>query len=164
MFTTSRARTVSGSTSVGSSTARRSSSERADPSADSIASGTSSADHSAYLGSDKLARGKRLSVNQYLRSKDGRYALVQQSDGNLVIYGPGYHATWSARTSGHPGAFGYLQPDGNLVVYPAGGGKALWNTGMARGVANLSMQGDGNLVKYSSSNAPLWQTHTRGRI
>jgi hypothetical protein len=29
---------------------------------------------------------------------------------------------------------------------------------------NLTMQGDGNLVKYSSSNAPLWQTHTSGVI
>ncbi|WP_329133692.1 hypothetical protein OG552_16695 [Streptomyces sp. NBC_01476] len=67
----------------------------------------------------------------------GAYADMQ-SDGNLVVYGPGGGpstggALWSTGTYGHAGAYADMQDDGNLVVYRAGGGTstggALWSTG-----------------------------------
>jgi hypothetical protein len=51
-----------------------------------------------------------------------------QTDGNLVVIGPGNVPLWSTRTSGNAGATLELQSDGNLVVY-APGHVARWATG-----------------------------------
>lgn len=51
--------------------------------------------------------------------------LVQQTDGNVVIYSAGGRALWQTGTSGNPGARFVLQNDANLVVYSASG-RALW--------------------------------------
>ncbi|MEV6115972.1 hypothetical protein AB0L59_26580 [Streptomyces sp. NPDC052109] len=61
-----------------------------------------------------------------------------QSDGNLVVYkttgGPGKGGVlWATNTSGHSGAYAYMQNAGNLVVYKSTGGPgkrgALWASG-----------------------------------
>jgi hypothetical protein len=55
-------------------------------------------------------------------------SVAMQSDGNLVVYGPGGNALWSSGTSGHPAAAFSLamQDDGNLVIY-TDGGSAIWS-------------------------------------
>ena len=50
----------------------------------------------------------------------GTLRLIQQGDGNLVLY-QGGKALWSTRTGGHPGAQTVLQGDANLVVYSSAG-------------------------------------------
>lgn len=108
-----------------------------------------------------------LKAGQGIRSQNGRYYLVQQTDGNLVLYKGAWNgpktALWSTVTGGHPGAFTVMQGDGNLVVYGKDK-KPLWHTGTAphKG-AYLMMQDDGNLVVYSTSKKPLWSSKTAGK-
>lgn len=50
--------------------------------------------------SNHMSNDQRLlaSKNQYLRSSDGRYRFVMQSDSNLVLYGPSGRALWASNT------------------------------------------------------------------
>jgi hypothetical protein len=91
-------------------------------------------------------------------STDGRFVLVFQGDGNLVLY-QGGTPLWSTATHGTGADLVAMQGDGNLVVY--GGGAARWasNTAGHPG-AFLVVQSDGNLVVYSTSGAPLWASNT----
>jgi hypothetical protein len=109
-----------------------------------------------------LGPNQPLNSGQTLVSADGRYRLVMQGDGNLVIYSIN-RALWSTNTAGHPGARTIMQGDGNLVVYDTAN-KPLWFSGTAgSGQSNLLMQTDGNLVIYNSSKA-TWASHTNGQF
>ncbi|MFC4946164.1 hypothetical protein [Pseudonocardia sp. GCM10023141] len=108
--------------------------------------------------SDVLTGGTVLTTNKSVHSADGRYTLVQQSDGNLVLYSAPGVAAWSTRTQG-VGVQTVMQTDGNLVVYSALG-KALYNTETGGNPgAVLAVQNDGNLVIYSASGVALWSRH-----
>ncbi|RFU40040.1 hypothetical protein DZF91_19195 [Actinomadura logoneensis] len=100
-----------------------------------------------------LKPGQTLKAGQYLRSTDGRYKLVMQADGNLVVYkgsksiwsshtwvkgsaatmrtngdlavAKGTHTYWRSHTDGNKGAYLTLRNDGNAVVYK---GKTLWSS------------------------------------
>jgi len=95
----------------------------------------------------------------------GTLKLIQQGDGNLVLY-LGNKALWSSHTNYHPGAHTVMQGDGNLVIYsPAG--KALWSSRTHQKAsppcsAILSLQGDKNLVLREKSpvSRVLWATYT----
>jgi len=92
---------------------------------------------------------------------NGTARLIQQGDGNLVLYRGG-RALWQSHTYPHPGATTTLQSDGNLVVN-APSGTPLWSSRtVGYPHAFLNMQPDGNLVIYSGTNPnrALWQTHT----
>jgi subtilase family serine protease len=122
---------------------------------------------------NSLQPGGKLTSGQRLSSAN--VTLVMGSDGNLVAYlktggtgsGP---AIWSSKTSGHSGAYAYMQTDGNLVVYAAGGGPstggALWSTHTYGNTgAYAIMQNDGNFVVYKSGYGPgkggsLWASNT----
>jgi hypothetical protein len=102
-----------------------------------------------------------LGVNAPVSSCDGRFSLVMQGDGNLVLYGPS-GALWHTNTHGHAGATAVFQGDGNLVVYGVWG-QPLWHSGTHGHPGSfLSVQDDGNLVVYSSNVTPLWATGTHG--
>jgi hypothetical protein len=47
-----------------------------------------------------LRGGGSLHPGQQLRSNNGRYTLVMQHDGNLVLYEPGGKAAWDTGTWG----------------------------------------------------------------
>jgi hypothetical protein len=116
-----------------------------------------------YLGTNHLSAGDQIHPNQYIRSADGRYFLMAQTDGNIVLYGPGYHVLWTTATGGHPGgAYITVQTDGNIVVYSATSA-ALWWTGTTN-TAILWLQNDGNLVGRNSADAPTWSSGTGGQI
>jgi hypothetical protein len=66
---------------------------------------------------DRLAPNEALYPNQSIQSKDGRFRLTYQDDGNLVLYKNGKDALWSSRTFGTPPGCATMQSDGNLVVY-----------------------------------------------
>jgi surface antigen len=109
------------------------------------ASGTGGQPNLTYFGSDRLNTGQQLTHNQYLRSPDGRYAMLMQTDGNGVLYGPGYHVLWPSNTSGQGDRL-VMQTDGNLVLYAISTPKWSSNTFGANGIAVL--QSDGNFVVY----------------
>jgi hypothetical protein len=110
------------------------------------------------FGSDSLTSGGQLGSQQFLLSSDLRYALLLQSDGNLVLYGPGYHVLWNSGTGNMTRLI--MQNDGNLVGY--NGNTPVWNRATATGT-RLVTQADGNLVEYNG-NTPLWYTSTGGQI
>lgn len=117
-----------------------------------------------YFGSDRLYNGNMLSSSYYIRSSDLRYALLMQADGNLILFGPGYHVLWASGTNGNPGAYLGLQNDGNIVIYSSSG-KAIWATNTnGQSLSYLIMQSDGNLVAYSPSGSAIWATNTNGQI
>lgn len=100
----------------------------------------------------------QLSPGQQITSPDGRFRLVQQGDGNLVLYF-GSQALWAN------GVFGanyttYFQGDGNFVTYSPSG--PVWNTETNAIGARLALQNDGNLVIYDLDDRVVWATNTGG--
>jgi len=107
-----------------------------------------------------------------LRSINGTFQLVlQQSDGNLVLYiddsigNPNAdmidRAVWSAYTQNKAASIAVMQDDGNFVVYDSFQ-NPLWSTGtFGNSGAFIILQDDGNLVVYASDAlTPLWQSVT----
>ncbi len=105
--------------------------------------------------------GEGLGPRQMVSSCDGRFSLLQQSDGNLVLYGPVGKAMWSTSGQTVDGYALVMQSDGNAVQYSAYG-RADWNAGTSgHPGARLVVQPDGNLVVYDGGTA-LWATLTFG--
>ena len=68
-----------------------------------------------FFGTDTLSAGQQINANQYMLSADVRFALLLQTDGNLVLYGS--NAIWNSGTSGSGATRLVMQTDGNLVLY-----------------------------------------------
>jgi hypothetical protein len=112
-------------------------------------------------GCGSMVAGQSLGVGQSLNSCDGRFRLILQTDGNLVLYKNGSIALWSTVTSGQSAHFAPMQSDGNFVLYSTSL-QPLWNSGTANFPgAFLALQNDGNLVIYRNGVA-LWNTGTSG--
>ena len=106
-----------------------------------------------------LASGASLANGQSVTSCDGRFTLVIQGDGNLVLYQAGVGALWANYVFG-TGHTLHMQGDGNLVVYN-NIGEARWHTSTyGSNGAYLAVQNDGNVVVYSTTSQPLWWTGT----
>lgn len=109
-----------------------------------------------------LSSGQNLTVGQSIRSNDGRFALIMQGDGNLVLYSP-RRALWSTATSGRPANLAILQGDGNFVLYNSQF-RYYWATMTINNPgASLIVQDDGNLVLYSPQGRALWDSRTSGQ-
>jgi hypothetical protein len=103
-----------------------------------------------------------LGPNDSIWSCDGRFQLVMQGDGNLVLYQGGIAggtAIWATGTDGKAGYGMWMQNDGNFVLYSET--QALWasNTDGTPG-SYLRIQDDGNLVVYAAAGNPLWASNT----
>ncbi len=101
-----------------------------------------------------LRSGQMIYQGEALKSPNGRFKLVLQNDGNLVLYDRG-RALWSSGTNGKNARKLVMQSDGNLVLYGPNGPVWATNTSGNRG-AYLMLQDDGNLVIYKA----VWSTHT----
>jgi len=109
--------------------------------------------------SDRLNPDQSLNVDNSLISQDGRFKLVLQQDGNLVLYVPGGAARWATATDGRKVSRAIMQADGNFVLYGPDG-KDVWASGTdGHPGAFLTLQNDGNLVIYGPSG-PLWTIAT----
>lgn len=111
-------------------------------------------------GCGVLSANEALGVNQGVTSCDGRFTLIQQGDGNLVLYMAGHGALWSSGTYGTQGRTAVMQGDGNFVVYtPAG--QPVWHAHTnGHPGAFLAIQDDGNVVIYAGK--AIWSTGTYG--
>ncbi|THU35986.1 hypothetical protein FAM09_21600 [Niastella caeni] len=97
-------------------------------------------------------------TNQYLKSTDGRFMLILQTDGNLVLY---FYNTFLWHTNTVNPAVNRLnmQGDGNLVLYDSYS-TPYFNTGTsAYPGAYVVLQNDGNLVIYQGG-VFRWQSGT----
>lgn len=103
----------------------------------------------------------RLYPGQSLETKDRRYRLVLQEDGNLVLYSP-TRALWASGTNGRRVDNLSLLANGNMVLHDNDGNIAWQSRTGGRGPSQLIMQADGNLVLYSPSG-PSWYTETAGQ-
>lgn len=119
-------------------------------------------------------------------NKDAK--LVNQGDGNLVLYAKTGQALWASNTDiGSPSTIS-IQTDANVVSY--NNGNPIWSTNTSAGnqlaqvntsvrpggvlypgqrlstrdrKTNLVFQGDGNLVLYDFQGKPLWASNTDGK-
>jgi hypothetical protein len=92
------------------------------------------------------------------------YELVNQSDGNLVIYSEGGQAIWASNTDVQATTIGVMEFNGNFEVVRSTGPE-LWSTNTAVHTdAYICFQRDGNFVVYaaggSCSGTALWASGT----
>ena len=115
-------------------------------------------DHAPPAHCGALAPGEILDAGDAVGSCDGRFALVHQADGNVVLYGPS-GAMWATDTNGTATAFFAMQTDGNLVLYDRYL-RPIWETYTSgRHGAWLALQDDGNAVLYHGGGV-LFATDT----
>src|ERR671910_559214 len=104
---------------------------------------------------DDMQPGEVLYPDQSIRSTNGRFTLVYQGDGNLVLYGPN-GPLWASGTGGRPGAICIMQGDGNLVIYDSNN-QWIWNSGTDHNPGSrLVVQDDGNVVIYGRDSTSNW--------
>lgn len=117
---------------------------------------------------DVLRAGESLGIDQKLTSRNGKYTLIMQGDGNLVLYTESNAPVWATRTQGKGAVRASLQDDGNLVLYtkqqeswfhkdaPA----PVWASHTSGENVTLVLQDDRNLVIYASDGHALWASGT----
>lgn len=88
---------------------------------------TGHVDNTNLIGLDRLNPSATMGPGNFIRSSDGRYIVILQSDNNFVEYGPGWHALWNSRSGASGGSYVVMQPDGNLVEYTPNN-TAVWYT------------------------------------
>jgi Dual-action HEIGH metallo-peptidase len=108
-----------------------------------------------------MVAGQSLGLGDTLHSCDGRFRLIQQYDGNLVLYKNGTQVLWSNNKSGSRVHFTAMQTDGNFVTYNTSWQAIFSSNTNAYPGATINMQNDGNLVIYHNGIA-RWSTNTGG--
>src|SRR5437879_4577584 len=105
--------------------------------------------------------GDVLDPDRGIRSNDGRFMVVYQGDGNLVLYrNRDGRPLWASNTAGWPVGVCIMQSDGNLVIYDPVG-CAIWSSHTAGNLGSgLVVQNDGNVVIYRPDGRPIWATNT----
>lgn len=104
----------------------------------------------------KLDSGQSMRAGDTIRSMGGRYQLIMQKEGNLVLYTAGNKPVWASPTDGNPGARVDMQKEGNLVIYNAGN-KPMWATPTdGNPGASLQIRDDGHVVIVGTSGRTLW--------
>lgn len=78
----------------------------------------------AAQAKDYLLAGEELRNGAYINSPNGRYSLIMQTDGSLVMYRNDGTIRYSMEKRG---TYAIMQPDGNFVQYA--NTTALWHTG-----------------------------------
>ncbi|MBC8067622.1 MAG: hypothetical protein IAG13_04750, partial [Deltaproteobacteria bacterium] len=113
-------------------------------------------------GCGLLVPNQAIGVDQAIYSCDNRFALVLQSDGNIVQYWNGTSTSiWNAGTVGQPANALVMQDDGNLVLYSAAGAP-LWHTQTnGRPGSYLSLDDNGALIIFDGAT-PVWWNGTGG--
>lgn len=108
---------------------------------------------------DRLGPNEQLGLDEVMTSLDGRFTLIMQSDGNLVLYRNGVGPLWASHTVGTGAIQAVMQSDGNLVLYTANN-SPVWASNTVGGSSILLLQNDGNLVIYREGGGAVWATHT----
>ena len=110
-----------------------------------------------------MLAGEVLGPDQELASAGGRYSLIYQDDGNLVLYDnvpdAPRQSVWDTATDGEAGSC-IMQGDGNFALYDLGG-KYVWDSGtQGNPGARLIVQDDGQLVIYRGDGSAIWSSRS----
>jgi mono/diheme cytochrome c family protein len=112
----------------------------------------------AGVTTELLPSGAELFPDGARVSSDGKFRLIYQQDGNLVLYRVGGGPLWSSRTSGTSKGRTAMQGDGNLVVYDAGNA-AKFHTGTnGNPGASLHLDPAGVLFIVAPNGQRLWSS------
>lgn len=109
----------------------------------------------------KLDAGQSMHAGDTITSTGGRYQLIMQKEGNLVLYdartNPAHPApVWASPTDGNPGARADMQKEGNLVIYNAAN-KPVWTTPTDKNPgASLRIGDDGHLAIVGPGGNTVW--------
>ncbi len=110
---------------------------------------------------DRLKPGDQLKENQKITSANGEYYLIQQSDGNLVIYNSEEKAIWASGMNGKNVKRSVMQKNGSLAQHPGGYDLLLWSTQTdGNNGAYAILQNDGVLAIVNQDNQIIWQSVT----
>jgi hypothetical protein len=102
---------------------------------------------------ERLTAPNIIARGQALFTRDRKYALGMQLDGNLVLY-QGRQGIWSTRTNGRTGTYAQLHKDGNFVLIQ--NGRAIWSTRTSRYPGAVLVIQPGNVVLYHGGRA-IWR-------
>jgi len=109
-----------------------------------------------------LKQDVNLYMGNSIKSQNGQYIFIYQTDGNVCLYNTsGGDSIWASMALHTPGNL-IMQGDGNLVAYDSGG-IPRWSTGTSgQGVGpyKVTVQNDRNVVLTDSENTVLWNTQT----
>lgn len=106
-----------------------------------------------------LRANEILYPGESLKSVNGKYYLIMQSDGNLVTYTSSWTPIWSTNTYNIPPKFAKMDTNGTFCVWAADGGM-MYSTYTGNSPdAYLILENDGNLVIYSKQGTVLWRTN-----
>ncbi|MEU9948254.1 tyrosinase family protein [Streptomyces sp. NPDC047939] len=107
---------------------------------------------------DHMHPGDTLRSGDSISSGDGRYRLVYETDGNLVLYQDGERTPrWSSRTQGRSPGMCVMQMDGDLTIDDADG-QRVWSLGIDGRGNRLRLTGDGALEVTGLSGAIAWRS------
>lgn len=105
--------------------------------------------------------GQVLHPEKELRA--GKFALVFQGDGNLVLYryysDGNRKALWGSGTNGRRAEVCTLRGDGNLVIQGPDG-EVLWATNTSAPGGRLQLHAHGDLAIHAASDQVVWSTDT----
>ncbi|MBS2035298.1 hypothetical protein JST97_09935 [bacterium] len=117
-----------------------------------LASAPESFNRPDAASAERLAAGVNLPVNSWVRSQNGRYGLLFQQSGNLVVYrldrSP-YMPLWNSATYNSGAVNLRLGNDGVLRLFDSAS-RVIWQAGESGAFSHcyMLMQDDGNLVIY----------------
>jgi hypothetical protein len=110
-----------------------------------------------------LDAGQVLLPEQSVTSPDGRFKLIYQRDGDLVLDGPDRVRVWSSGTEGETAGRAVMEADGDFVVYDADG-LEVWSAGTGgHPGAYVVVQNDGYVAVYAPGYVQLWTSEDDGR-
>lgn len=107
---------------------------------------------------NQLVPGQELLPGNSVNSANGKYMLIQQEDGNLVVYVNKNVPIWASNTWGRRVKRCIMQKDGNLVIYD-NFNQPIWASN-THGNENskLIMTDHGDLILQSQDGRMLWHT------
>ncbi|TDX78467.1 D-mannose binding lectin [Rathayibacter sp. PhB151] len=115
-------------------------------------------DSQSQLPGSVLYAPNYLSAGDVLRSDDGRYLAVMQSNGDLVVHGP-TGTVWQSGTSGIDNAL-HVAENG-VASIDDWKDTVVWTNGPASGAVGpfrFVMQNDGALVEYDGQGHVVWSS------
>lgn len=111
----------------------------------------------APVVNNQLVADQELLPKNSITSANGRYKLIQQEDGNLVLY-EGDRPTWATGTNGKKTQRCVMQKDGNLVLYDIFK-DAVWasNTNGNEN-AYVVLNDEGVLEMFNTNSQVIWRS------